>query len=122
MNKNNIIAFLQRLSIAIVFFYAAIASFVEPQNWIGYFPSFMTSLIPANILLPFFSVYEIILALWLLWGRWTRLSTLLSVFTLSGIIMFNLTNMDVLFRDLSILIIALSLVISPSEKSDRIQT
>jgi len=66
-------------------------------------------LVPENILLPAFSIFEIILALWILWGKYLFYSSLLASVSLLGIIFFNLGQMDIIFRDISILLTAVSL-------------
>ncbi len=94
---------------AFTFFYAAIASLVNPDNWIGYMPAFLLSIFPAGFLLTAFSIYEIALAAILFWGKWLRLSSLLSVATLAGITVFTLGIFDVTFRDVGLTFAALAL-------------
>lgn len=109
MNQKAFAFFLLRSAIASVFVYAAISSFVTPDNWIGYFPLFLRHLIPQSLLLTFFSIYELILAVWLLTGKLTFFAALLAAVTLSGIIVFNIDQLDIVFRDLAIILAALSL-------------
>lgn len=109
MNQKIFAFSLLRSAIASVFVYAAIASFVTPDNWIGYFPLFLRHLIPQSLLLTFFSVYELVLAIWLLTGKYTFFAAILAAVTLSGIIVFNIDQLDIVFRDLAIILAALSL-------------
>ena len=111
MDKTKLMILLLRIGLTFVFLYAAIASFIEPQNWIGYIPSFMRNAISDSILLPGFSVYEIILGLWILSGKKLFYSSILASATLFGIIIFSLSQFDVTFRDVSILLTALSLAV-----------
>jgi hypothetical protein len=98
-----------RVGLAIVFLYAAIASFAEPDAWIGYFPIFLRKAFSAHLLLTGFSVAEIALSLWLLSGKKLFYSALCAAFLTVGIIVFNFGVMDVVFRDFAILFSALGL-------------
>lgn len=100
---------LLRIGLAVVFLYAAIAAMLDPNSWIGYFPGFLQNLIPAAILLPIFSFYEVLLALWLLSGRKLFYASMFAALTLVGIIGANTSLMDILFRDVAIFFAALAL-------------
>lgn len=111
MNKKLPLLFL-KLSIASVFLYAAVAATLQPFNWIGFIPQFATVIAPADILLRFFSLYQLLLALWVLSGRKAFLSSLVSAVTLLGIIVANWGDLDILFRDFAIFFAALALAFS----------
>ncbi len=100
---------LLRVGLAVVFLYAAIASFVEPDAWIGYLPIVLRHIFPANILLGGFSIIQILLSLWLLLGKKTFYAAGVSVLMLLGIIVANFGAMDIIFRDFAILFSALAL-------------
>jgi uncharacterized membrane protein YphA (DoxX/SURF4 family) len=116
MNQKSFAFFLLRAAIASVFAYASIASFITPDNWIGYFPLFLRHLVPQPILLTGFSLYEFALAVWLLSGRFTFYAAILSLLTLSGIIVFNITQLDIVFRDFAIILSAASLAVFSYKK------
>ncbi len=105
------ISLLLRIGVAFVFLYAAIASFIEPYAWIGYLPAFMQGLIPATFLLPIFSATEIILALWLLWGKGLFYSATIAALMLAAIVIFNFGALDIVFRDVAIFFSAVALII-----------
>ena len=116
-SRAELASFFLRLALAAVFLYAAIASFLEPQNWVGYFPDWISNIIPADTLLPIFSLYEIALSLWLFTKKYTFYAALVSGLTLLGIMIFNLNQLDILFRDFAILFTAVALmVLSYKEK------
>ena len=98
-----------RWALAFTFFYAAVASLLHPNDWIGYFPGFLRSAIPSAFLLASFSIYEIVLALWLFWGRRLAWAALLAFVTLAGIVVFNLGILDQVFRDVGLALTALAL-------------
>ena len=107
--STSLVSFLLRVGLAIVFLYAAVASFIEPDAWIGYLPIFLRHIFPASILLGGFSIYEILLSLWLLSGKKTLYAASLSAITLIGIIFANIGALDIIFRDFAILFSALAL-------------
>lgn len=118
MNEyNRIVSLVLRLGLAFAFLYVAFASFVDPTSWIGFFPPFLRGLIPDNILLVSFSIYELLLGAWLVWGRAAFFSGVLSALTLAGIVLTNLAEMDIVFRDVSIFSAAVALAILHYHKS-----
>lgn len=98
-----------RIGLAFVFLYAAIESLLNPGVWAGFLPVFLTSMIPAGPLLTGFSVYEILLAGWLLWGARVRYAAILAAITLAGITFVNLAAIDTVFRDVGLIFAALAL-------------
>jgi|SRR5687767_9926198 len=109
LERQNLTALLLRTGLAVVFLYAAIASFTNPDEWVGYFPNALTGLVPADLLLTLFSVYELGLAAWLLSGVYTRYAALLCAATLTGIVLANLSLFIITFRDVALIFAALAL-------------
>jgi len=110
-NKTNLVSFFLRAGLALVFLYAAISSFLNPSSWVGFIPLFLRNLINANLLLFAFSVYEILLGIWLLSNKAIFYASLLSALTMLGIILPNLGALDIVFRDIAILFSAIALMI-----------
>ncbi len=104
-------ALLLRIGLAFVFFYAAIASFISPQNWIGFFPKFLRNVLSASFLLTAFSVYEIILGLWLLSNKKIFYCAILSAIVMLAIVVTSWAALDVVFRDVAIFFMALALAV-----------
>ena len=98
-----------RWGLAFVFFYAGIAALRTPAEWIGYVPGFVASIIAPNVFITLFSVYEIILAAWLFWGRMLFWSSLLATITLAGIVVFDFNAIEIVFRDIGLAFAGLSL-------------
>ncbi len=109
MKKERVVSFLLRLGLASVFGYAAIAAFIDPISWVGYFPKFARGLIPENTLLILFSSGELILAAWLLWGKYLFFAGVVSAIMMLGIIIANLSLLDVVFRDIAIFFSSIAL-------------
>ena len=117
LDKNVLVSFFLRSGLAIVFLYAGIASLISPENWIGYIPQFIQNNFSASVLLILFSVYEISIGLWLLSNKKIFYASILSSKIMFLIIIFNFSVFDVVFRDIAILLMAISLVIlSKGEK------
>lgn len=100
-----------RYGIGFAFLYSAIASFVNPNAWIGFLPNFLSLVAPKEIFLNVFSVFEIFLALWLFSNRKIYYAAILSAITMFGIVVFNLGALDIVFRDVTILFSAIALAI-----------
>lgn len=109
MSKQKIALILLRVGIAFTFFYAAIFSFLNPNDWIGFFPLFLRDFFSADLLLPAFSFYEIILGFWLLSGKYGFAASLISAATIAGIVIFNLGAFDIIFRDVGLFFATLAL-------------
>lgn len=92
-----------RIGVAFAFAYPALNAVSNPDSWIGYFPQFLlTSGVPHEVLLHGFGVVEIILAVWILWGWRIEAPAAIATLMLVAIVVLNLTQFEVLFRDLSI--------------------
>lgn len=100
-----------RLGLAFVFIYAATASLITPSDWIGYLPLWVRAHLPAETLLMAFSIYELILAAWLLSGWRLFWSASLTAATLTGIVFSNLGTFVLVFRDAGLFAAAVALAL-----------
>ena len=99
-----------RLALGFVFCYAAISSFVTPEAWLGFIPSY----VPANLAKPsldFFSVVQLGLVAWLAWGRWLRYSALAAGLLLAALTLANLASLVITFRDIGLALAAFALAL-----------
>lgn len=111
MNKK--IDWILRIGVAFAFLYPPISALANPFAWIGYFPLFVTNIFPDAILLLYiFGAVEVVIGLWILSGKKIFIPSALAVVMLASIIIFNFSQMDVLFRDIPILLMAVALAIS----------
>ena len=109
---------LLRIAVAFAFVYPAQHAVNNPDSWIGYFPPFMFNLgIPPEVLLHGFGVVEIILAVWILWGWRLEIPSVVAAVMLMAIVVFNLVQFEILFRDVSIALAALALAADAWHKS-----
>lgn len=100
-----------RIGVAFSFLYPPINAIWNPYSWIGYFPSFMPNILPDEVMLHAFGVIEVIIALWLLSGWRIFWPSVASAAILIAIVVFNIPNFEVLFRDLSIAAMSVALAI-----------
>lgn len=113
MHTDKKIDWLLRIGVGFAFLYPPISALLNPFAWVGYLPLFVTNIFPdAIVLLHIFGVVEVIIGLWILSGKKIFIPSTLAALMLAGIIVFNFSQMDVLFRDIPILLMAVALMIS----------
>ncbi len=103
-----------RVGLAFAFLYPPVNALSDPFTWIGYFPREIVSLaqsfgITDLVLLHTFGVVEISLALWVLSGWKIFWPSVGAFLVLLAIVVSDLSGFQILFRDVSIMAIALSL-------------
>jgi len=111
--------FIARVGIAAVFLWFGIDKFVHTDNWIGWVPMWMQTLIPIS-LTSFMYIQGLIEALagfLLLIGYKMRFAAFLAVITLLGIelAMFGTGQTEIMLRDAGLLAASLSLFITGSD-------
>ncbi len=107
-----------RTGAAFAFLYPPVAAVFDPASWLGYFPHVVRALpIDPLVLLHGFGVIEVVLALWILSGWNIRVPAVIATCMLLSIVAFNTTQMDVLFRDVSLATLTLALALWPSTES-----
>ncbi|MDO8482299.1 MAG: DoxX family membrane protein [bacterium] len=100
-----------RVGVAFTFIYAAVAGFIDPESWIGWFPESAQNMLPAETLLLIWGIIEITLGLWILSGKNIFWPSLVASLSLAGLILTNLGAMDIIFRDITILAATIALAI-----------
>ncbi|MDO8571968.1 MAG: hypothetical protein Q7R79_04785 [bacterium] len=110
--------FLLRVGLATVFIYAGTAGFLQPLNWIGYFPHFLREVISETVLLNSFSIYELVLGAWLLTGHRLISASVMASLTFLGIIIANTHLMDIVFRDIALFFSSIALGIIAYEEGN----
>jgi len=109
---------LLRAGLALLFFYASISAFKNPNDWIGYLPMFIRNIAPHDpaSILHFFSAFELLLALWLVSGIYVRIAALVTAVTLVGIVVSNFSLFAITFRDMALIFAALALFFAAQPK------
>ncbi|MEK7117810.1 MAG: hypothetical protein AAB861_03500 [Patescibacteria group bacterium] len=116
MNREKISYLILRVGLAFSFIYAAVRAYMDPLSWIGWFPPFLQQVLPQDILLLSWGIFEVVIGLWILSGKNIFIPTLLAALSLGGLVFFNSGSMDILFRDVSLALISLGLAISTYRK------
>ncbi len=111
MTRDSFADWVLRLGLAFAFLYPPLNALGDPNAWIGYFPQFTRGIIDDTLLLHVFGVVEVIIAAWILWGKYVFWPAAAASAMLVGIVVFNPSEFQVIFRDLSIASIALYLAI-----------
>jgi uncharacterized membrane protein YphA (DoxX/SURF4 family) len=111
-------ALILSLGLAFVFLYAGIASLLNPLLWVGYLPQFMGNFIALDVALKFIAVYEIVLGLLLVSGKFRKVAAALSALTLAGIIVSSLNQFVITFRDVGLLLMAVALFFMSARRLD----
>lgn len=109
--KEQIAQVILRFGVAFAFLYAAIDAFADPYAWIDYFPSFVQQIAPLTTLLHMFGFLEVLIALWILSGKKIAIPSVAAALMLIAIVVFNMAQFQLLFRDLSIAAAALALAV-----------
>lgn len=119
LSINNPTSLFLRLGLATIFLYAAVSSFLAPEEWVGYFPQFLRDMVSPDILLPVFSIYELLLAAWLLSGLYVQYAALLSAATLAGIVVSNFQLFAITFRDIALIFASIALFFEARRRSSK---
>ena len=112
MTKQSIVFLLLRIGVAFVFLYPPIAAIGSPLEWNSYMPDFL-SLFPVKqfVLLHIAGVVEIIIALWILSGRQIFVPSVVASLFLFVFTIANLDQFEIVFRNIAILTMTVSLSI-----------
>lgn len=102
---------LLRLAVSVSLAYAAMAAFLNPIAWTGFIPAWIKQIIDAKAFLFVFSAFEILLVLWLVYGKKLFLAAIVSAALIFLITIFNLNAMEIVFRDIGLGLAALALAI-----------
>lgn len=116
ITKNKLASLLLRVGLASVLLYAAISSLVTPSDWVGYLPHMLTTHTSADKALKLISIYQIVLALWLLSGWYRLYAAGLATLTFLGIVLTNLGVFAITFRDLTMVFSSLALMFLDDSK------
>ncbi|MBS3149144.1 DoxX family protein [Candidatus Woesearchaeota archaeon] len=110
--KKDLVPFLLRIGLGIIFFWFGITKFTNVQDWLRYIPPWLQSLIPIsmNLFLYIQGAIETLIGLFLILGIFVRKSAFLAALILIVIIITVGFN-DISLRDFGLLMIAISLMI-----------
>lgn len=114
-NRNEKAILLLKLGVAFSFIYPAISGFINPEMWLGYVPAWIDTFLPREIFLHIFSTFEIFVAFGVLfWNK--AYPSIVAGLILASIVVFNISEFSVIFRDIPIAMMAFVLAILISKK------
>lgn len=99
---------LLQIGLAFVLIYAGVDSIFDPASWKGYVPGFLSPDM-REITLWVATIGELILAVWLLTGKYLRIPSILTAVFMALIIAFNVPLFGVVFRNVGLLFASLAL-------------
>ncbi|MDP3697996.1 MAG: hypothetical protein Q8R47_00260 [Nanoarchaeota archaeon] len=106
---SNLASFTLRVALAVPFLFVAIDATLQPEAWVGFIPFFVREILPASLVLGAHALVDFTLALWLLSGWKTTYAAAFSALNLATIIIVNLAALDIIFRDVGLLLAAVAL-------------
>ena len=111
-NKNYSIPII-RIGLALVLLWFGIDEIINPENWFGYIPSWLTSILPLDIgtFIIMNGIFEIIVGFLLLIGLHTRIIAFIAALHLLSITIAVGYN-DIAVRDFGLTLMAVSLIFS----------
>lgn len=116
MSETKIAHLLLRIGLSFALVYAAIGGLLNPNAWIGFAPVWILRLIPENIFLLLFGAVEVLLAALLLFMKRPFYPALIAAALLLGMVVFNLGAIDIVFRDVSLALMAFALAVLSNKK------
>jgi hypothetical protein len=109
--------FILRFGLAFVFLYAAYISLLHTQLDYMFVPGFISQIIPIDLFLRVYGIFEISLALWLLSGKLGFYSALVSAGLIISLTTVNISEINTLFRNVAIITGAITLAVLSSKKT-----
>jgi len=109
MGKQELATLLLRVGLGFGFLYAGIAGLVQPDDWAGFVPDFVKAVDPAQFSVTAFSVFQVIIALWLLSGKRIFYAAIAASLSMLAITITNLDVFLIVFRDVVIFFAAMAL-------------
>ena len=107
--------FIIRIGLALVLLWFGIDEIINPENWFGYIPQWLISILPFSLKTFFIlnGIFEMVIGLLLLIGLYTRIFAFIAALHLL-IITLSLGYNDIAIRDFGLTLMAISLVFSGS--------
>ena len=116
MERLELVSFLLRIGIAFTLVYAGISIFLNPESWIGFIPQFIRDIGNAQFSLYTHGIFDIVLGVWLLINWKQFLASLITSLNLFFITILNLGAIEIVFRDVGLLLAAIALAVLSYKK------
>lgn len=111
--QRDYISLLLRTGVAFALIYPAVSGFITPNSWIGFFPPFIRDIVGSDDALTYtlhtFGIVEVIVGFWILIGKHIFIPSVIATVMLFLIVVFNIALLDILFRDIPIMLMSMAL-------------
>ncbi len=111
MEKEKIRKWLAAMAVSFIFVVFGVWELINPQSWLGFVPSFLSTLSFVVVLIRIHGIVLAILGLWFIWGKHIRVASILGVLIMLDIVVNLFISSgwsDLLVRDIGIMIFVLS--------------
>lgn len=102
---------LLKVAVAFAFLYPPIAAVFNPSAWIWFVPDFVEMFVSKEFFLHAFGLVEVIIALGILFMKKPIVPLIAASAILFVIVVIDFSTFDIVFRDISILLAALALIL-----------
>lgn len=111
---------LLRVAVAFAFLYPPISAVLNPTAWIWFVPDFVELFVSKEVFLHAFGIVEVLIALGVLFMRNPILPAAAASVILFVIVVIDFSTLDIVFRDISILLAAVALILMYRKEADGI--
>lgn len=114
--------FIMRIFLAFVFLWFGVSEFVDPQNWVSYMPSFVSSLgLEVNFLVVIHGLFLIVISFCLIFKLFLRFASFLAILILLqitfGLLVISKFEInEVIIRDIGLLGLAIGVWLNTLKK------
>ena len=111
MDNNQIRRWIAVLAVSFIFISFGVWELIDPQTWLGFVPSFLATLSFVLTLVRIHGLILTILGLWFIWGKYTKLASILGTLVILDIVVELFISSgwtDLLVRDIGIMLLVLS--------------
>lgn len=98
-----------RYGLGLVFLYAALLMWIQPEAWIGFVPNWLAKIVERHMFISIHSIFELIMAVLLLANKWVRWAALFAFLDFLSIVIFYGVDL-VTFRDIGLMLSSLALL------------
>ncbi|MBX4212239.1 hypothetical protein KW787_02155 [Candidatus Pacearchaeota archaeon] len=109
--ERKIISLVLAIAVAFAHIYPGISIFINPSQWQIFVPGWLTNIVSSNTFLYLHAFFDLAVVLLILYPRTRLYGSSLASINFILIILSNLDNLFILFRDVSLLIISLLIVL-----------
>jgi len=120
MSRQKAVSLLLQFATSLYLTYVGVASLINPDIWISYFPSYIHNLTFAFVLLKLWALFLLFLAIWIMSGKRIFIPTFVATIILILTTLISLPIPEYFFHNVALTCGAFSLCIIHSPRTPRI--